>query len=96
VRKRNEVTEDFHSFLMQGTEKIYLIHLPMFHMANHRQQLIMTVNLDASSLEKYNILKNANPNEPMLLVTQYKTFLREIVETGAPAEFMAQIRTKES
>ncbi|KAK7754117.1 hypothetical protein SLS62_003963 [Diatrype stigma] len=96
VRKRNEVTEDFHSFLMQGVEKIYLIHLPMFHMANHRQQLIISVDIDEESKELYRALKQCNPNEPMILVTQEKTFLREIVECGQGGEFIGQIMTKES
>jgi glutamate/tyrosine decarboxylase-like PLP-dependent enzyme len=94
VRKRNEVTDDFHNFLVQGTEKIYLIHLPMFHVANHRQQLIVSATLDSASLEKYRALKKANPSEPMILVTQHKTYLREIVETEG--QFTARIMTKAS
>lgn len=96
VRKRNEITEDFHSFLMQGTDKIYLIHMPMFHMANHRQQLIISVDLDEECKESYRALKTYNPNEPMMLVTQHKTFLQEIVESGQGGQFIGQIMTKES
>ena len=96
VLKRNEVTEDFHSFLMQVVEKIYLIHMPMFHMANHRQQLILQVDMDEEARSSYRDLKRCNPTEPMLLVTQEKTFLREIVESDQEGEFIAQIMTKES
>ena len=98
VRKRNEVTEDFHSFLIQGqgVEKIYLIHMPMFHMANHRQQLIIQVEMDEESKASYRDLKKCNPKEPMLLITQEKTFLKEIVESDEERSFIAQIMTKES
>jgi glutamate/tyrosine decarboxylase-like PLP-dependent enzyme len=96
VRKRNEVTADFHKFLIQGNEKIYLIHLPMFHVANHRQQLIMSVTLDDVSLEKYITLKKANPTEPMILVTQQKIYLKEIIEAETDVNFPAIIMTKAS
>ncbi|KAI1630536.1 pyridoxal-dependent decarboxylase domain protein [Biscogniauxia mediterranea] len=94
VRKRNEIAPDFYSFLMQGTERVYLIHLPMFHVAKHRQQLIVSAVLDKESKVKYVALKNANPNEPMLLVTQNKVLMQDVVHDGGT--FKAQIMTKES
>lgn len=51
---------------MQGVEKIYLIHMPMFHMANHRQQLILSVDIDEECKELYRELKQCNPAEPMI------------------------------
>jgi hypothetical protein len=94
VRKRNEVGEDLHNFLIQGTEQIYLIHLPMFHVANHRQQLIVSVDFDHKSKQKYIDMKKANPTEPMILVTQNKTLLPEIIENKGT--FAAQIKTEHS
>jgi hypothetical protein len=82
--------------LIQGNEKIYLVHLPMFHVANHRQQLIMSADFDSLSQEKYITLKKANPTEPMILVTQQKIYLRDIVEAETGAEFPALIMTKAS
>ncbi|KAK6080365.1 pyridoxal-dependent decarboxylase domain protein [Seiridium cupressi] len=92
VRKRNEVNEDLHSFLIQGSGQIYLIHLPMFHVANHRQQLIISVDFDNKSRQKYVNMKTANPTEPMILVTQYKTMPRDILKDNGT--FTAQITTK--
>ncbi|KAK6216154.1 hypothetical protein LQW54_003728 [Pestalotiopsis sp. IQ-011] len=92
VRKRNEVGEDLHNFLIQGTENIYLIHLPMFHVANDRQQLIVSVDFDQKSRQKHVGMKKANPSEPMLLVTKNKTLLPEIVKNNG--NFAAQITTK--
>lgn len=96
VRKRNELGEDFHKFLIQGTENIFLIHLPMFHVANHRQQLIIRVDLqnESKAKDKYIAMKKSSPNEPMLLVTQRKTFLQDVVQTNGT--FLGQIMTKES
>lgn len=94
VRKRNEISEDFHNFLIQGTDQIYLINLPMFHVANHRQQLIVSVDFDHKSRVKYTVMKNANPTEPMLLVTQYKASLQDIIKNNGT--FTAQVTTKAS
>ncbi|KAI1269383.1 pyridoxal-dependent decarboxylase domain-containing protein [Xylariaceae sp. FL1019] len=94
VRKRNTLAPDFHSFLIQGTEKIYLIHLPMLHVANHRQQLIVSVEFDEKSKKKYIAMKKSHPTEPMILVTAQKTMLKDVVERNG--RFKAQIMTKES
>ncbi|KAI1854573.1 hypothetical protein JX266_000691 [Neoarthrinium moseri] len=94
VRKRNELGEDFHNFLIQGIEQIYLVHLPMFHVANHRQQLIVSATFDNKSREKYLEMKNSNPTEPMMLVTQHKTYMQDIVKNNGT--FKGQIMTKES
>ncbi|KAJ0306665.1 hypothetical protein COL516b_004458 [Colletotrichum fioriniae] len=94
VRKRNTPAPDFHSFLIQGTEEIYLIHLPMFHVANHRQQLIVNASFDEKSKAKYIALKKSNPTEPMLLVTQRKVMAKDVIEQKG--HFDGQIMTKES
>ncbi|KAI3328115.1 pyridoxal-dependent decarboxylase domain-containing protein [Xylariaceae sp. AK1471] len=94
VRKRNTLAPEFHSFLIQGTESTYLIHLPMFHVANHRQQLILHVDFDKRSKDKYLAMKKSYPSEPMILITQNKTMLKDVVENNG--RFKAQIMTKES
>ncbi|KAF5380319.1 hypothetical protein D9757_007949 [Collybiopsis confluens] len=33
---RNVLAEDYHVFVMQGTEQLFLVHLAMFNMENHR------------------------------------------------------------
>jgi hypothetical protein len=94
VRKRNELGADFHSFLIQGIENIYLVHLPMFHVANHRQQLIVSGEFDQKSREKYTSMRRTNPTEPMILVTQCKTWLQQIIAKNGT--FTGQIMTKDS
>ncbi|KAF2971517.1 hypothetical protein GQX73_g2076 [Xylaria multiplex] len=94
VRKRNTLAPDFHNFLIQGTESIYLIHLPMFHVANHRQQLIVSANFDETSKKAYIMMKNSYPSKPMILVTQNKIMLKDVVQNCG--KFKGQIMTKES
>ncbi|TEA15040.1 Aspartate 1-decarboxylase [Colletotrichum sidae] len=94
VRKRNTLAPDFHKFLIQGVEEIFLIHMPMFHVANHRQQLIVSASFDERSQAKYAALKKSNPTEPMLLVTKHKVMLKDVVEQSGG--FHGQIMTKHS
>jgi hypothetical protein len=42
-----------HSFIIQGANVIYLVYLPMFNVANHRRQLIITGRLPEDLLKKY-------------------------------------------
>ncbi len=66
----------------------------MFHVANHRQQLIVSVEFDKGSKDKYVAMRRSYPSEPMILVTQNKTMLKDVVENNG--RFKAQIMTKES
>ncbi|KAK8085300.1 pyridoxal-dependent decarboxylase conserved domain protein [Apiospora hydei] len=94
VRQRNKFAPDIHKFLIQGIEKIYLIHLPMFHEANHRRQLIVSASFDAAAKAKYDILKQANPTEPLILVTTKKILLKDAFNKSG--KFQANIMTKAS
>lgn len=94
VRQRNKTAPVIHKFLIQGITKIYLVHLPMFHEANHRQQLIVAVSFDAAAKAKYDAMKRANPTEPLILVTKQKVLLRDVVERAG--RFQAQIMTQAS
>lgn len=42
-----------HSFVIQGTDTLSLVYLPMFNVANHRRQVIVTVTLPSDTLQKY-------------------------------------------
>jgi hypothetical protein len=79
---------------MQGIESIYLVHFPMFHVAKHRRQLILAVDLPAKAKEAYISLKNANPTEPIIFVTATKVKLDSIIAQGG--QFRGSITSKES
>ncbi|THH16278.1 hypothetical protein EW146_g4346 [Bondarzewia mesenterica] len=44
VRLRGEL-KDTHEFLIQGRDKLYLVHLPCFHRASRRYQLVVSGNV---------------------------------------------------
>ncbi|KAK7932402.1 pyridoxal-dependent decarboxylase conserved domain protein [Apiospora marii] len=94
VRQRNKTAPVVHRFLIQGITKIYLVHLPMFHEANHRQQLIVAARFDAAAKAKYDAMKRANPTEPLILVTKQKVLLRDVVERSG--RLQGQIMTNAS
>ena len=66
----------------------------MFYEANHRQQLILSVEFEPSVKKTYLALKETSPHEPMILVTQRKVQMREVVEQKDL--FEAYIMTQES
>ena len=51
--KRNDVSAAQYTFLVLGSDKIYAIDFPMFHLERHRHQLIIEVNLPEDVKKKY-------------------------------------------
>ncbi|KAI9872353.1 MAG: hypothetical protein M1830_001743 [Pleopsidium flavum] len=91
-RKRNEIRSDKHIFLVQGTDKIYLIHMPMFYLANHRRQLIVSAKIPPEAMQKYVDAKKDHPNEPFILFTHQKEDLSALLSGGK--SFKAVLRMK--
>jgi len=79
---RNTITPTFHGFIMQGTSHVHLVHLPMFNMADHRFQLIITGNLPPDILEKYVAARKQHPNQFFTLANANPGILMDMVETG--------------
>lgn len=83
---RNTLTDDDHGFIMQGpSTALYLIHLAMFYMENHRMQLIITGDLDTTLQNAYDNSKNdsANAGKYFVLGTKNKTTLQKILKDKA-------------
>lgn len=80
---RNQKVPDHHGFIMQGTDKIYFVHLPMFHMENHRYQLIFTGDIPQSAIDKYKAAKAANPDQYYTLGHKDKMILDDMLKPGA-------------
>ncbi|CAG8840094.1 1513_t:CDS:2, partial [Racocetra persica] len=76
---RNTVTTDFHGFIIQGIEKIYLVHLPMFDMENHRYQLILQAEMPKEIMDAYIKERVDNPKQVFILGNQNKTTLNDII-----------------
>ncbi|KAG5762728.1 hypothetical protein H9Q72_009164 [Fusarium xylarioides] len=63
VLTRNIKKPDIHGFVVQGYEKIYLVHIPMFNMAAHHWQVIITAELPSEVKELYQKLRKENPDK---------------------------------
>jgi glutamate/tyrosine decarboxylase-like PLP-dependent enzyme len=79
-RKRNEIKDAHHRFIIQGTKNLYLTYLPSFHIANHRRQLIVSAKIISDEMmQKYTELRNNYPNETLILDTQGKEDLSSLL-----------------
>lgn len=96
-RERNNVSPTRHEFLLQGTEKVYIIHFPMFHLEKHRHQLVIEIKLPDAALTEYKKQKRADPTGAAIftleseedlalaaLVSKKKSFKASIVKKNAP------------
>lgn len=77
-RERNDVSSDNLSFLMHGTERVFLVHFPMFHLARQRHQFIASVELSSEAMKVYKETKEKSPNATFVLNTQGKEDLTEL------------------
>lgn len=68
---------------MQGTDTLYLAHLPKFQLASHRSQLILTGTLDAQTMGQYQSLRNQNPNAYYLLENVDDATLDDLTKAGS-------------
>ncbi|RPB27258.1 PLP-dependent transferase [Terfezia boudieri ATCC MYA-4762] len=82
VLKRNALDPQYHTFVMQGTDKVHLVYLPQFNVAPRRYQVIMTCNLPQEVMTKYVEFKETNPGEFFTLRTADKAFLPDLLREG--------------
>jgi hypothetical protein len=67
---------------MQGTDQLYLVYLPMFNMANHRRQLIITGDVPAGIMDKYVEARRQNPDHFFTLGTANDEVITDILVRG--------------
>ncbi|KAL9107284.1 MAG: hypothetical protein Q9227_007826 [Pyrenula ochraceoflavens] len=83
-RKRNDTSPTEHQFLLQGADKVYLIHFPRFHLEAHRHQLIIEVELDKVARETYIEAKKKEPAAVFELKTIDKVDIASLVAERKP------------
>ena len=88
------MSSDHLSFLMQGTDTIYLVHFPMFHLARQRHQFIASVELSPEAKQTYVDAKKKHRDAIFVLRTKNKEDLKELV--SEKKSFKASIQTKVS
>ncbi|KAI0380541.1 hypothetical protein F5Y04DRAFT_257607 [Hypomontagnella monticulosa] len=84
---RNEIKPSLHRFVMQGFNRIYLVYMPMFHMADHRQQLIITADFPPEVQELYQQLRNENPDKTYTTANVNPVLLSDLLKPGADVEY---------
>ncbi|TFK24917.1 hypothetical protein FA15DRAFT_704219 [Coprinopsis marcescibilis] len=75
----NTISPQKHTFLMQGTDRLFLAYRPLFHKANSRQQLILEVAVPNHAQQtKYLELKREHPNAIFTLTTKSEVVLDDL------------------
>ncbi|KAL0958857.1 hypothetical protein HGRIS_014175 [Hohenbuehelia grisea] len=83
VVERNTPKPGLHSFVMQGTDKLHLVHMPAFHMESGRYQFIFTADLSGDMMKRYRAVKEAFPESTLILKTTEPALLDDLVNGGA-------------
>ncbi|GAQ46230.1 group II decarboxylase [Aspergillus niger] len=79
-RKRNTPTPDHHGFIMQGDITLFLVHFPMFNMANHRRQLILEASIPDQVMKEYRKLRAAYPDSVFTLGNIERHHLNDLLQ----------------
>ena len=79
---RNTITPTYHGFIVQGTDSVYFTHLPMYNMADHRYQLIITGDLPEDVMKKYVAEREARPGQYFTLANASKAVLEDMISAG--------------
>ncbi|EKG20154.1 Pyridoxal phosphate-dependent decarboxylase [Macrophomina phaseolina MS6] len=80
---RNEVTKGLHEFVVHGADDVFLVHKPSFHVANHRRQTILGVDMPADIKDLYCTLKTQFPEELWTFSTTEEVDLSEVINGSA-------------
>lgn len=74
---------DSHGFLMMGTQKLFLYHLPMFFMPDHSYQAILEVALGGTDMENYLNTRKQNPAKPLIIMNVNPMLLKDVVNSSS-------------
>lgn len=90
------MSAETHEFLLQGTDKVYAIHFPMFNLEKHRRQLIFEVKLPKDVLETYLDEKKSDPEGTFILSSTEPIYLEKINEghEGFKAELSKRLHKR--
>ncbi|KAF2146332.1 uncharacterized protein K452DRAFT_355737 [Aplosporella prunicola CBS 121167] len=92
-RKRNDQTVADHEFIVQGTDLIYLVHKPSFHVGNYRHQTILEVEIVGGDSQKDFVnLKKQYPKEVFHFKTKDPIDLNEYLHAKENAVLEGYIK----
>ncbi|KZT22906.1 PLP-dependent transferase [Neolentinus lepideus HHB14362 ss-1] len=81
-RWRTTISDDHHTFLLQGTDPAYLVYLPMFQAANAKKQAIVKATLPESIHQLYAKAHADDPGKFFTLTTAGRVTLDSILRNG--------------
>lgn len=85
-------TPDQHGFLMLGTRSLFLEHLSMFSMENHRYHIVLKAAVAEYAMARYLAESSRDPARPYILGNvETDRFTMPEVQTGARRFFVADI-----
>lgn len=85
-------TPEQHGFVMMGADTLFLDHLAMFDMANHRYQFIVRAILPNYAMSQYVTERAAHPGEVYILGnSQYDLITLPEIHTAKRTSFVADI-----
>jgi hypothetical protein len=85
-------TPDQHGFIMIGKTTLFLYHLPMFDMTNHRYQMIIEAEIPIGAMKQYQDAQAQSPTTPFVLGNKLTDlFTVPQISTGFRVSFMADI-----
>lgn len=63
---------------------MYLVHLPLFHIANHKQQVIAVGKLlSEEAMKVYKAAYEKDPTEPLVIFVKGKSVLQDVLDQGS-------------
>ncbi|CAG8618746.1 17081_t:CDS:2, partial [Racocetra fulgida] len=71
-----------HLFIIQGTDEIYLVHLPLFQLETHRFQVIIKAEIPERIMYEYKNFRKKNPSKVLLLCYQENITIDQIATEG--------------
>jgi hypothetical protein len=66
IRKQPSI----HSFIVQGTDAVHLVYLPMFNVVNHCRQVTVTGRFSGDAMKKYVEAKNKSKDTVFTIHTK--------------------------
>ncbi|CAG8788122.1 32436_t:CDS:2 [Gigaspora margarita] len=85
--EENQSNEKFcytsHLFVIQGTDEIYLVHLPIFQLETHRYQVIIKAEIPTRIMEKYKDFRKKNPSKELILWCKENITIDQISTEGS-------------
>ncbi|PGH00702.1 hypothetical protein AJ79_08122 [Helicocarpus griseus UAMH5409] len=79
-RERNSSGPAVHNFLIQGTDKVFLVYQPSFHLAKHRRQAILAAELPKEDMDVYRQVKNTSAEDPIFLRTVKEVNIHDLLD----------------